>query len=317
MTDSVLGADAGLAPRPGQLDRRGRHPGPDGGAPAAPALAVGIASAVALPLALWLGHLGRGGLLASAVANIGRAIPTLSLVVIFFLLEPSRPFGARRLAALVIFAVPPILTNTYAGMREVDQDVVEAARGMGLTGPQVLARVELPLAVPLVIAGLRIATTQVIATATIAAFVAGPGLGRFINAGLGPAGHRPVRRRGRPRRGPRGGRRGRLRGAPAPDRPAQGQPGLGRGRPVGRRPGGRRHRLPLRGVTDLTGLASPFRHRFVTGPRSAPGCGCRCRGLHLAGRAPPVPSAAPSARHGTTTCQTRGDLPGTQKAIPP
>lgn len=146
-------------------------------------VSVGLATVVAMPVALWLGHLGRGGLLASAVANIGRAIPTLSLVVIFFLLSPSMPFQAT-VAALVIFAVPPILTNTYAGMREVDQDIVEAARGMGLTGTQVLTRIELPLAVPLVIAGLRIATTQVIATATIAAFVAGPGLGRFINAGL-------------------------------------------------------------------------------------------------------------------------------------
>ena len=100
------------------------------------------------------------------------------------------PFGIANVVtcvvvALVLFAVPPILTNAYAGIRAVDPDLVESARGMGLTGPQVLFRVELPLAVPLVVAGLRIATAQVIATATIAAFVAGPGLGRFISGGFG------------------------------------------------------------------------------------------------------------------------------------
>ncbi|MFC3690205.1 ABC transporter permease [Aquipuribacter hungaricus] len=147
-----------------------------------------VAAAVALPVALVLGHLGRGGALASAVANLGRAVPTLAVLVIL-VLSPA-PFGIANVVtctvvALVLFAIPPILTNAYAGIRAVDADLVEAARGMGLTGPQVLFRVELPLAVPLVVAGLRIATAQVIATATIAAFVAGPGLGRFISAGFG------------------------------------------------------------------------------------------------------------------------------------
>lgn len=147
-----------------------------------------VAAAVALPVALVLGHLGRGGALASAVANLGRAVPTLAVLVIL-VLSPE-PFGIRNVVtctvvALVLFAVPPILTNAYAGIRAVDADLVEAARGMGLTGPQVLFRVELPLAVPLVVAGLRIATAQVIATATIAAIIAGPGLGRFITAGFG------------------------------------------------------------------------------------------------------------------------------------
>lgn len=146
-----------------------------------------IAAAVALPVALLLGHLGRGGGLASAVANIGRAVPTLAILVMLALAPP--PFGVANpvlntVTALVLFAVPPILTNAYAGMRGVDADLVESARGMGLTPAQVLFRVELPLALPLVVAGLRIAAAQVIATATIAAFIAGPGLGRLIRAGL-------------------------------------------------------------------------------------------------------------------------------------
>jgi osmoprotectant transport system permease protein len=150
------------------------------------ALSVVLAAAVALPVGLVLGHLGRGGAFASAVANLGRAVPTLAVLTIL-VLSPE-PFGIANVVtctvvALVLFAVPPILTNAYAGMRAVDQDLVEAARGMGLTGRQVLFRVELPLAVPLVVSGLRIATAQVIATATIAALIAGPGLGRIITAG--------------------------------------------------------------------------------------------------------------------------------------
>lgn len=150
-------------------------------------LSIVIAAAVALPVALVLGHLGRGGALASAVANIGRAVPTLAILVMLALAPPPLGIGnpvTITVLALVLFAVPPILTNAYAGMTAVDADTVEAARGMGLTGSQVLFRVELPLAMPLVVAGLRIASSQVIATLTIAAFVAGPGLGRLIRAGL-------------------------------------------------------------------------------------------------------------------------------------
>jgi osmoprotectant transport system permease protein len=150
-------------------------------------LSIAIAAAVALPVALVLGHLGRGGALASAVANIGRAVPTLALLVMLALAPPPLGIGnpvTITVVALVLFGIPPILTNAYAGVRAVDADTVEAARGMGLTGPQVLLRVELPLAMPLVVAGLRIASSQVIATLTIAAFVAGPGLGRLIRAGL-------------------------------------------------------------------------------------------------------------------------------------
>ncbi|WP_336924093.1 ABC transporter permease [Aquipuribacter sp. SD81] len=144
-----------------------------------------VATAVALPVALWLGHIGRGGAFATALANLGRAVPTLALLVILVI----GPFSVGQatlvsVIALTVFAIPPILTNTYAGMRAVDPDLVESARGMGLTGRQVLFRVELPLAVPLLVAGLRIATAQVVATLAVAAFIAGPGLGRLIRSGL-------------------------------------------------------------------------------------------------------------------------------------
>ncbi len=148
------------------------------------AASVGLACLVAIPLGLWLGHTGRGGTLAINVSNVGRAVPTFAVLVILAL----GPLGLSiwsTLVALVLFAVPPILTNVYVGVREVDQDARAAAVGMGMSGSQVLQRVELPLATPLVVVGVRLATLQVIATATIAALVAGPGLGRIITAGFG------------------------------------------------------------------------------------------------------------------------------------
>ena len=148
------------------------------------ALSLALACAVAVPLALWLGHIGRGGFLAIAVTNVGRAIPTFALLSVFSL--TALGFGNRSVVlALVLFGVPPVLTNAYTGLRDVDADVVEAARGIGMTGPQVLRRVELPLALPLVINGIRLAAVQIIATLTIAALVAGPGLGRIISEGFG------------------------------------------------------------------------------------------------------------------------------------
>ena len=143
-----------------------------------------IASVIALPLALALGHTGRGGGLTVVVSNVSRAIPTLALLTIF----AATPIGFGNRAtiiALAVFAIPPLLTNTYVGVREVDRDVVEAARGMGLSGRSVLLRVELPLAVPLIAAGFRTATVQVVATATLAALVGGGGLGRIITDGFG------------------------------------------------------------------------------------------------------------------------------------
>jgi osmoprotectant transport system permease protein len=153
--------------------------------------ATAAAILLGLPLALWLGHIGKGGLLAVNISNVGRAVPTFA-VLLFLAIGPVGsssfgPYGRAGLAtlvALVLFALPPIITNAYTGMREVDRDTVEAARGMGMTGVQLLRNVELPLAMPLVVAGVRLAVVQVWATATIAALVAGPGLGRIVTLGF-------------------------------------------------------------------------------------------------------------------------------------
>lgn len=140
-----------------------------------------IAVLIAVPLALLLGHLGRGGFLAINTSNVGRALPSLALLGIFSQVLP-RGYDSDwpSIAALVALGVPPLVTNTYVGVREVDRDVVEAARGMGLSGGQVLRRVELPLALPLILAGLRTSTTNVLATAALAALFGRGGLGRYI-----------------------------------------------------------------------------------------------------------------------------------------
>jgi osmoprotectant transport system permease protein len=151
--------------------------------------AVVAATLIALPAGLWLGHRGRGGPLAINLANVGRAVPSLAVLALFqqaFGLRGWPGFGARpAFVALVALAVPPLVTNAYVGMRGVDPDVVEAARGMGMTGRELLWQVELPLALPLVLAGLRTAAVQVVATATLAAVTAWGGLGRFIVDGFG------------------------------------------------------------------------------------------------------------------------------------
>ena len=149
-----------------------------------------IAMVVAIPLASWLGHIGRGGALAVNLTNIGRAVPTFAVLALLGVsigsgvLGPYGRAGLPTLIALVLFALPPLVTNTYVGLREVDRDQVEAARGMGMSGWDVYRRVELPLALPLVLTGVRLALVQVWATATIAALVAGPGLGRIIVSGF-------------------------------------------------------------------------------------------------------------------------------------
>ncbi len=151
-----------------------------------------MAMALGLPLALWLGHLGRGGFLAINISNIGRAVPTFALLALLVVApwpgtDSFGPYGRAGLAtliALTLFALPPIITNAYVAMREVAPDVREAARGMGMTGRQQFWRVELPLGLPLVVSGLRLALVQVWATATIAALVAGPGLGQIITDGF-------------------------------------------------------------------------------------------------------------------------------------
>ena len=140
--------------------------------------ALGIALLIALPIGLWLGHLHRGLFLAASVSNVGRALP--SLVLIAFGLTIFGVGFWNNTAALVVLAIPPILTNAYFAIDACDRDAVEAARGMGMTGLQVLLQVELPLGLPFVLAGIRIAAIFVIATATIAAVAGGGGLGQII-----------------------------------------------------------------------------------------------------------------------------------------
>jgi len=147
------------------------------------ATAVLIAAAVALPVGIGLGHVRRGGGFAVVLANASRALPTLALLLIFA--STAIGFGNRAtIVAAAVFAIPPILTNAYTGMVGVDPDVRDAARGMGLTGMRSLLQMELPLALPLVAAGLRTATVQVIATVPLAALVGGGGLGPIIVSGF-------------------------------------------------------------------------------------------------------------------------------------
>ncbi|MFJ9807802.1 ABC transporter permease [Streptomyces sp. NPDC101158] len=143
-----------------------------------------LACAFALPLGLWLGHVGRGGALAVNISNAGRAIPVFAVLALF-MVSPLRNAGyVPTVIALVLFAIPPLLTHAYVGVREVDRAVVEAARGMGMSGGQLFRGVELPLARPMLMTGLRSAAVQVVATATIAAMVGQGGLGRIITAGF-------------------------------------------------------------------------------------------------------------------------------------
>jgi osmoprotectant transport system permease protein len=149
-----------------------------------------LATLIALPLGLLIGHTGRGAFLAVNTVNAARALPTLGLLVLVVLgwgigLVPA-------LVALVALAVPPVLVNTYEGIRGVDPDTVDAARGMGMTGAQVLIRVELPAALPLILLGMRSAAIQIISTATIAAYVSLGGLGRFIIDGLARSAYESV-----------------------------------------------------------------------------------------------------------------------------
>ncbi len=150
--------------------------------------AVVSAVVVALPVGLYLGHRRRGGNLAINIANIGRAIPSFALLVVGFeLLNRINAFGLGALPAyltLVALAIPPILVNTVVGLLQVDPDARDAAQGMGMTGGQVLRRVEIPLSIPLVMAGIRTAGVQVVATATLAAVVGWGGLGTYLTAGL-------------------------------------------------------------------------------------------------------------------------------------
>lgn len=151
-----------------------------------------IAALIALPIGIVLGHRRRGGLVSINVSNIGRAIPSFALLILmvqmFGIGDPPGLLAFTgslpTLIALVALAVPPMLTNAYVGMADVDADVRQVARGMGMSGRQQLARVELPIAMPLIMAGVRTAAVAVVATAALAAYIGWGGLGRFIIDGL-------------------------------------------------------------------------------------------------------------------------------------
>jgi osmoprotectant transport system permease protein len=157
-------------------------------------LSVAVALAIALPIGLYIGHTGRLAFVSVNLANIGRAVPSYAVMVLLFL--PSIWFSqAIRVTgvdiaflatflAMMLLAIPPIVTNTHAGMRDVDRDLVEAASGMGMRGSQVLRRVEFPIALAVILTGLRIAAVQVVATATLGAIIGGGGLGRYLVDGL-------------------------------------------------------------------------------------------------------------------------------------
>lgn len=153
------------------------------------AVAVVIAALVALPVGLLVGHTRRGTVIVAGTANALRALPTLGLLILFVILllphlSSELVYLLPSEAVLVLLAVPPILTTTYAGVQNVPAAVRDAAEGMGMTGAEVLLRVELPVALPLILSGLRAATLQVIATATVTAYVSLGGFGRYIVDGL-------------------------------------------------------------------------------------------------------------------------------------
>lgn len=148
-----------------------------------------VGAAIALPIGLYIGHTGRMAGVAVAMTNIGRAVPSLGWLGLAYpisvrLLEREGLGFWPAFVALVALAVPPIVTNTYAGLRGVDRDLVEAGRGMGMRASELLARVEIPIALPVILAGVRLSAVQVVATATLAAVVAGGTLGHFIISGI-------------------------------------------------------------------------------------------------------------------------------------
>jgi len=151
------------------------------------AASLAVGTLIALPVGLVIGHTGRGVVLAVSIANIGRAIPSLGLLGIVFPLGLALGLGLGfwpSLIALVALAIPPIVLNTYVGLSEVDRDLVEAARGMGMRESQILGRLEIPIALPVILAGIRTSAVQVVATATLAAVISGGTLGHLILAGV-------------------------------------------------------------------------------------------------------------------------------------
>ena len=148
-----------------------------------------IALLIGLPIGLIVGHTRKGAAVAINVANIGRALPTLAVITIVLpvtvVIDNQLGFKVYpTLIALVILGLPPIIVNTYTGISSVDPDLIEAARGMGLTERRVLSRVEIPVAIPVISGGVRAAATQIVATATLGAIFGGVGLGRFLVEGI-------------------------------------------------------------------------------------------------------------------------------------
>jgi osmoprotectant transport system permease protein len=147
-----------------------------------PAVAILITLAISLPVALYLGHIGRGGFLAINVTSAGRALPAIAVLIVSF---QWLGLGAGpAVAMLVVLSIPPIMTNTYTAIRQVDPQLVDAARGMGMTGWQILSRVEVPTSISLMWAGLRTASVQAVATVNLAAFVAYTCFGSLIVEGV-------------------------------------------------------------------------------------------------------------------------------------
>jgi osmoprotectant transport system permease protein len=152
-------------------------------------VSIALAVVIAVPIGMYIGHTRRFQFLAVSTANLGRAVPSFGILVIAYVVvlkvASAFAFGfVPTVVALVLLAIPPILTNAYVGIQSVDPDMVEAARGMGMTEREVLTKLELPLAAPLIMAGVRTAAVTVVATATLAALIGGGGLGRFIIDGF-------------------------------------------------------------------------------------------------------------------------------------
>jgi osmoprotectant transport system permease protein len=152
-------------------------------------LSVGVAVLVAVPAGLYVGHKRRLELLAVSIANVGRAVPSFAVLVLVFVVmlrfSPGIAFGSGPgVVALALLAIPPILTNTYVGVQAVDADTLEAARGVGMREREVLLGLEIPLAAPLILGGIRTAAVQVVATASLVALIGGGGLGRYIIDGF-------------------------------------------------------------------------------------------------------------------------------------
>jgi osmoprotectant transport system permease protein len=153
------------------------------------AVSIAAALALAVPIGLYIGHTGRGAKAAVAVANIGRAVPSLGWLGIAYPISTGlfQRAGIGFLPAfigLVALAIPPIVTNAYTGLREVEADLQDAGRGMGMTEWQLLRRVEIPVALPVILAGIRVSAVAVVATTPLAALVGGGTLGSFILQGL-------------------------------------------------------------------------------------------------------------------------------------